>query len=66
MKNYLYSNEVSFKIQDKISKEHKYDLIYIVHSPELNCHETYIGEIGRRFSEPIIDHSGRDDNFHLG
>ena len=25
----------------------------------------YIGEIGRRFSERIIDHSGRDDKSHL-
>ena len=50
-----------FNIKDKISKEHKHDLIYKAQCPDLNCDETYIGEIGRRFSERIIDHSGRDD-----
>ena len=32
---------------------------------DLTCDETYIGEIGRRFSERTIDHSGRDDKSHL-
>ena len=50
-----------FKIKDKISKENKHDLIYKAQRLNLNCHVTYIGEIGRRFSEQIIDHSGRDD-----
>ena len=50
-----------FNIKDKTSKEHKHDLIYKAQCPDLNCDETYIGEIGRRFSERIIDHSGRDD-----
>ena len=54
-----------FNIKDKISKEHKHDLIYKAQCPDLNCDETYIGEIGRRFSERIIDHSGRDDKSHL-
>ena len=29
------------------------------------CDETYIGEIGRRSSERIIEHSGLDDKSHL-
>ena len=32
---------------------------------DLNCDETYIGEIGRRFSERIMDLCGRDDKLHL-
>ena len=36
-------------IKDKISKENKHDLIYKAHCHDLNCDETYIGEIGRRF-----------------
>ena len=32
--------------------------------PDLNCDETYIGEI-ERFSERIIDHSCRYDKSHL-
>ena len=54
-----------FNIKGKISKEHKHDLICKAQCPDLNCDETYIGEIGRRFSERIIDHSGRDDKSHL-
>ena len=47
-----------FNIKDEISKKHKHDLIYKAQCPDLNCDERYIGEIGRRFSEPIVDHSG--------
>ena len=54
-----------FNIKDEISKKHKHDLIYKAQCLDLNCVETYIGEIGRRFSERIIDHSGRDDKSHL-
>ena len=54
-----------FNIKDKISKKHKHDLIYKAQCPDLNCDETYIGEIERRFSERIIDHSGCDDKSHL-
>ena len=49
-----------FNIKDKISKEHEHDLIYKAQCPDFNCDETYIVEIGRRFSERIIDHSGHD------
>ena len=48
-----------------IGKEHKHDLIYKAQCLDLTCDETYIGEIGKRFSERIIDHSGRDDKSHL-
>ena len=54
-----------FNIKDKISKEQKHDLIYNAQCPDLDCDETYIGEIERRFSERIIDHPGRDDKSHL-
>ena len=49
---------LKFNIKGKISKEHKHDLICKAQCPDLNCDETYIGEIGRRLSERIIDHSG--------
>ena len=56
-----------FNIKDKISKEHKHDLIYKAQCPigDLNCDDSYIGGIGRRVSERIIDRSGRDDKSHL-
>ena len=67
MQNYLHWKKLAskFNIKDEINKKHKHDLIYKAQSPDLNCDETYIGEIGRRFSERIIDHSGRDDQSHL-
>ena len=54
-----------FNIKDKISKEHKHDLVYKAQCPDLNCDETYMGEMGRRFLERIIDNPGGDDNSHL-
>ena len=33
-------------IKDKIRKEHKHDPIFKAQCPDLNCDETYIGEIG--------------------
>ena len=56
---------LKFNIKDEISKKHNYDLIYKAQCPDLNCDKTYIGEIGKRFSERIINHSGRDDKSHL-
>ena len=50
-----------FNIKEKMSKEHRHELIYKAQCPDLHCDETYIREIGGRFSGRIIDHSGRDD-----
>ena len=61
----LYPTGSKFNIKDRISKEHKHDLIYKTQCPDLNFDGTYVGEIGRRFSERIIDHSGCDDKSHL-
>jgi len=47
-----------FAVQDKTVKEHKNNLVYKVECPDRNCTETYIGEITRRLSERIKDHSG--------
>ena len=54
-----------FNIKDEVNKKHKHDLIYKAQCPDSNCNATYVGEIGRRFSERIVDHSGRDDKSHL-
>ena len=48
----------------KLAKNNNH-LIYKAQCPDLNCDETYVREVGRRFSEPIIDQSGRDDKSHL-
>ena len=54
-----------FNIKDKINKKHKHDLVYKATCPNENCNETYVGEVGRRFAERIIDHHGRDKRSHL-
>ena len=54
-----------FNVKDKINKKHKHDLVYKATCPNENCNETYVGEVGRRFAERIIDHHGRDKRSHL-
>ena len=39
----------NFNIKDKINKEHKNDLAYKAQCHDLNCDDTYRGEIGRGF-----------------
>ena len=53
------------QIKDQTKFEHKHDIIYLATCPEDNCSENYIGESGRRISERIIDHNGRDQKSHI-
>ena len=50
----------SFQIKDKTEMKHNHDIVYYNECPEEQCNENYIGETGRRISERIIDHTGRD------
>ena len=59
----LASKKVNIK--NEISKKRKHDLIFKAQCPDLNCDVTYVGKIGRRFSEGVIDHCGREDKPHL-
>ena len=54
-----------FNIKDKTSKEHQHDLAYSVVCPDLNCNEGYNGETGRRLTEKVHEHSGKDVNSHV-
>ena len=54
-----------FQNKDQIKFEHKHDIIYLATCPEDNCSEDYIRESGRRISERIIDHDGRDQKSHI-
>ena len=47
-----------FQIKDRTKVDHKHDLLCYVKCPE--CHEDYIGEIGRRLNEEICDHILKD------
>ena len=66
--------EVTFKstklsscvhVKDKIDFEHNHDLIYHTKCPEPTCIDDYVGEIARRITERIKDHSGRDHTSHV-
>ena len=54
-----------FKIKDTVNFEHKHDFVYHGKCPSNNCNDDYVGETGRRISEWIMDHNGRDINSHL-
>ena len=54
-----------FQIKDQTKFEHKHDIIYLATCPEDNCSENYIGKSGRRISERIIDHNGKDKKSHI-
>ena len=51
---------IYFQIKDQTKFEHKHDIVYLVTCPEDNCSDNYISESGRRISERIINHNGRD------
>ena len=50
-----------FNIKNEMSGKHKYDLIYKVQCPDLNCDMTYKGEVEGGFPECVIDRPRRDD-----
>ena len=55
----------NFGIKDRTKAEHEHNLIYKVTCPEPTCNATYVGEVSRRFSERIKDHSGKDHKSHV-
>ena len=54
-----------FQVKYKTIYEHNHDVVYLGTYPDNNCSDNYVGESARRISERIIDHSSRDQNFHL-
>ena len=54
-----------FTITTKTVKAHQHDITCYVEYLEENCNENYVGETGRRLSERVIDHNGRDKNSHI-
>ena len=46
------------EVLQKLKQNH--DIAYYTEYPEEQCKENYIAETGRRISERIIDHAGRD------
>ena len=54
-----------FNVKDQSKFEHQHDVIYYAECPNEKCRENYIGESGRRISERIKDHDGRDLKSHI-
>ena len=55
----------SFNVKDQSKFDHQHDVVYYVDCPNETCRENYIGESGRRISEHIKDHNGRDLKSHI-
>ena len=49
-----------FYVKDQSKFDHQHDVVYYADCPNETCRENYIGESGRRVSERIKDHNGRD------
>ena len=54
-----------FNIKDETNEQHKDNLVYLSSCPSSTCNDCYIGETGRRLSERVLNHSGKDTNSHF-
>ena len=54
-----------FKIKGTVNIEHKHDIVCHGKCPANNSNNDYVGETGRRISERIMDHNGRDVKHHM-
>ena len=54
-----------FNVKDQSKFEHQHDVVYYADCPNEKCRENYIDESGRRMSERIKDHNGRDLKSHI-
>ena len=54
-----------FRVKDVTEFKGNHDIIYLGKCPEIGCNDHYLGQTGRRISERVLDHAGRDQNSHL-
>ena len=54
-----------FPVKDRTKFEHRHNIVYFSHCPNVTCNETYVGETERRIKEHIMDHNKRDKSLHL-
>ena len=54
-----------FCVKDVTEFKHNHDIIYQGRCSEIGYNDYYLGETGRRISEKVLDHAGRDQNSHL-
>ena len=53
-----------FKVKDRTIFSHNHDIISHCNFPENSCADIYVGETGRKISERVLDHIGKDANNH--
>ena len=51
-----------FCVKDVTDIKHNHDIICQGRCPEIGCNDHYLGETGRRISEGVLDHAGRNHN----
>ena len=56
----MQQERIMFNVKDQKKIEQQHDVVYYADCLNEVCRENYIGESGRRVSEPIKDHNGRD------
>ena len=61
----LYLLSTYFNVKDQRKFEHQNDAVYYADCLNEKCRENYISESGRRISERIKDHNGRDLKSHI-
>ena len=54
-----------FNVKDQSNFDHQHDVVYYADCPNEAFRENCIGESGRRISERIKDHNGRDLKSHI-
>ena len=46
-----------FPVKDRTKFEHRHNIVYFSHCPNVTCNKTYAGETDRKIKECIIDHN---------
>ena len=54
-----------FPVKDRTTFEHRNNMVYFSHCPNVTCNKTFVGETDRKIKECIMDHNKRDKRSHL-
>ena len=56
----LTGNSSKFQLKDQTKKDHRHDVVDNVKRPEEECRVDYTAETGKRLTEHVKHHSGKD------
>ena len=54
-----------FPVKERTKFEHRHEIVYFNHCPNVTCNETCVGDRDRRIKERIMDHDKRDKSSYL-